>query len=168
MTVGRLGGSLTRPIYRGRQFLLALRPLVSADDRAWAADILGEQAGLFFTMEKRDQRHALEVARRLVGAGVADRDLLAASLVHDCGKGVVPVWLRVLKVLSPRLVGVAAKETSRGWRGAAYRLSHHAEIGARLARATGLSAATARLISGRVTGAEETKLLLLQSADDAS
>ena len=119
-------------------------------------------------METRDRRHALEVAGRITAEGIDDRDLLAAALLHDCGKGAVPVWLRIAKVLSPRLVALSAVASSAGWRGAAYRLIHHSEIGARKAEAAGVSPAVVRLIAGTVRPEEAHRLALLQAADDAS
>jgi hypothetical protein len=160
---------LLRPLYRSRQVWYALRPRIGPDDIATAQNILGPQlAPLFFRMERRDQRHAIEVMRRLLDGGVNDTDLLTAALLHDCGKGPVPVWLRIAKVLSPSLVRTAGREGDRAWRGAAYRLVHHAELGARDAEQAGAPASTAALIRGQVGPDEASKLALLTAADDAS
>jgi hypothetical protein len=126
------------------------------------------QRELFFAMEKRDQRHALEVARRLRTGGVSDADVLVAALLHDCGKGGVPVWLRVLKVVSPSITERAALEGGENWRGAAFRLVHHAAIGAALAEAAGSSSTTVRLIHGQPAADEAQRLALLEAADNAS
>jgi hypothetical protein len=119
-------------------------------------------------MEKRDQRHALEVARRLRELGDEDIELLQAALLHDCGKGAVPVWLRVLKVLSPDTLRRLAVDGAPGYRGAAYRLLEHGAIGARLAASAGLSLVVARLIEGRIEPGDESRAALLAAADDAS
>jgi hypothetical protein len=156
-----------RPLYRSRQVLHALRPQIDAGDLDFAREVLSDaEAGLFFAMERRDQRHALEVATRL-RRGTDDRSLLAAALLHDCGKGSVPVWLRILNVVSPVTTGVLAAE-GRGWRGAAHRLRHHAELGAVMAREAGCSETTVRLIHGHVEPEEAWQHALLQAADDAS
>ncbi len=148
--------------------LQALRPRVSDVELASVSDVLSEaEARLFFAMEKRDQRHALEVARRLRESNVEDADLLAAALLHDCGKGAVPVWLRILKVLSSRLLHTVASQGG-GWQGAAYRLAHHTSLGADLAGAAGASATAVRLIAGRPAPDEEPRAQLLRMADDAS
>jgi hypothetical protein len=159
-----------RPLYRSRQVLHALRPVLSQDDADQARRLLSpEQAGLFFAMEKRDQRHASEVVHRLSATSVADDpDVLAAALLHDCGKGVVPVWLRILNVLAPAVVERVARDEAGDVRSAAYRLRHHAEIGARLAEAAGCSPTTVRLIRGDVTPDESARLAMLRAADDAS
>lgn len=160
--------SLERAFYRVRQVRHALWPRIDAEDLAWARGVLSDSlSALFYGMEKRDQRHALAVARRLREQGVEDWEVLVAALLHDCGKGPVPVWLRVLKVLSPGALRAAAREGS-DWRGAAYRLQEHASIGARLAAAAGAGGLTQRLIEGRVATEEEVTLRLLQAADDLS
>jgi hypothetical protein len=158
-----------RAIYRTRQVVHALNPQIEAADLDLARTILNQgEAALFFAMQKRDQRHALEVAGRLRVQGIDDPDLLKAALLHDCGKGEVPVWLRIAKVLYPSFVRNAGNEGSSGWRGAAYRLSHHPEIGAGLAGDAGSSEAVRALIRGHVPPADEGRLALLMAADDAS
>ena len=160
---------MASPIYRSRQVMLSLKPrLLRAEVDEVRATLTEGEEPLFFAMQKRDQWHALEVKRRLSAQGVNDRDLLVAALLHDCGKGAVPLWLRITKVLSPRLVRRFASAGSNGWRAAAYRLIHHAEIGARQANAAGSSSAIARLIAGEVLPNERSCLLLLRAADDVS
>ena len=152
-----------------QQVLHALWPRLSQPDLASVPDVLTDElAALFFGMEKRDQRHALEVARRLRESGVADPDLLVAALLHDCGKGAVPISLRILKVAFPSVLHRMADEGSPGSRGAAFRLLEHAEIGARMAEARGASTLTVRLIRERVLPHEQQNLALLHAADDAS
>jgi len=157
-----------RPLYRSRQVLHALRPRIAPDELDFARGMLSEpEARLFFAMERRDQRHALEVAGRLRGS-TDDRAVLVAALLHDCGKGSVPVWLRILNVLSPAIVGLMASSSDNGWRGAAYRLCHHAELGAEMAQGAGCAPSTVRLIQGEVEPQEAWQFDLLRAADDAS
>ena len=156
-----------RAAYRCRQALQALRSRLEAKDLEFARETLSEaESVLFLAMERRDQRHALAVALRL-RRGTDDRSLLVAALLHDCGKGGVPVWLRVLNVVSPAATGRLAAN-GRGWRSAAYRLRHHAELGAVLASEAGCSATMARLIRGHVEPDEAWRYELLLAADDAS
>ncbi len=160
---------MARPIYRSRQVLHSFRPsLFGSQVEEVKATLTDKELQLFFAMQRRDQWHALDVKRRLVESGVNDRDLLSAALLHDSGKGVVPLWLRVTKVLSPSLVRRLASAGSNGWRAAAYRLIHHAEIGARRVSAAGSSSTISRLIAGEVLPNERSSLRLLQAADDAS
>ena len=160
---------MPRALYRSQQFLHALRPRLDPDALGLARSLLGDAQGrLFFAMERRDQRHALAVLRQLRRRGVDDRDLLAAALLHDCGKGAVPVWLRILYVLAPAAVGRFAAEGDSGVPAAAYRLVNHAELGARLAEEAGCSPTTVRLIAGRALPEELPRAALLRAADDAS
>lgn len=176
---------LARPLYRARQVFVALFPRLTESDLEEARRVLSEgEYALFRRMEARDQRHGIEVMRRLLAAGFADRDALAAALLHDCGKGWVPVWLRIEYVRNPARVeglarNAAAAEdgaslearvmTERSTAMAAYRLVHHQRLGADLARAAGASDATVRLISGIVgSDAEAAALAVLKAADDES
>jgi len=164
----------SRALYRSRQVLHALRPRVDEDGLQYVRGFLPEPLSrLFFAMERRDQRHALEVTGRLRAMAVQDRDLLTAALLHDCGKGAVPVWLRIAYVLAPTLVPALVRRAGvqgamAGWRGAAQRLANHVTLGERLASDAGASEVTLRLIAGRPAQAEERLLALLMQADDAS
>ena len=160
---------MARPLYRSRQVWKALRPKIDDEALAAACAMLNQgEARLLFAMQRRDQRHALEVYRRLREASVSDPSALAAALLHDCGKGVVPVWLRILYVLRPSLVDRLAREDAPGVRGAAWRLRHHEAIGARKALAAGSSETTMRFIEGRPLPEEEALFAALVAADDAS
>ncbi|HLF78846.1 MAG TPA: HD domain-containing protein [Dehalococcoidia bacterium] len=160
---------MTRALYRSRQVLHALRPRLDAEHLRWAHDLLSEgEQRLFTSMHKRDQRHAIEVARKLRIQGLDHRDLLAAALLHDCGKGHAPVWLRITNVLAPRLVRRVAAQEANGWRGAAHRLAHHVELSAMAALEAGASLTTVRLVRGHPEPHEASLLSLLTAADDAS
>src|SRR2546430_11912511 len=96
------GPAMSRAAYRIRQGLHALSPRRAHDDGNIARAQLNDGEWLLFqAMETRDRRHAVEVMSRLRSEGIEDRELLAAALLHDCGKGSVPVWLRSLNVLAP-------------------------------------------------------------------
>jgi hypothetical protein len=149
--------------------LHALRPRLDAEDLRLAHELLSEgEHNLFLTMEKRDQRHAIEVARKLRAQGIGNRELLAAALLHDCGKREVPVWLRIVYVLAPRFVQASSRQDGYGWRGAAYRLVHHVELSALAAQDADASPTTVRLVRGRPEPEEARLLSLLTAADDAS
>ena len=155
--------------YRLRQTIHAVQPEIHDHDADYATEILGAgELALFHKMEKRDRRHGIEVMGRLHRHGIGDRDLLAAALLHDCGKGEAAVWLRGLNVVAGPAVRVLGIRDGAGWRGAAYRLAYHAAIGAEFAVRAGSSAATVRYISGRVGPGEEAKIALLRWADDIS
>ncbi len=107
---------------------------------------------LFRTMSNADQQHCLRVCRRLQARGCVERDMLAAALLHDVGKGEgrVPFWTRpvivVSKILRPAWLAriTIAPELIEHtkiptWRRELSYAWWHAEVGARLAAQTGLS-----------------------------
>jgi hypothetical protein len=104
-------------------------------------------------MSAADQRHSLRVFRRLQERGCLEKDLLAAALLHDVGKGQghVPFWTRPVIVIgkqcAPRLLSRLAVYPQKGSAYPRWRLSlgyawHHADIGADLAAVAGLSERT--------------------------
>ena len=141
-------------LWQVRQQLGSVAPL-SAEERAEVVRWLPVSAlALFETMSVADQRHSLRVCGGLQARGCTDNDLLAAALLHDVGKaqGRVPFWTRPVIVLGklffPRLLArfvvPPAKETGRyrplhAWGHALRNAWWHAEIGADLAAAAGLS-----------------------------
>jgi hypothetical protein len=164
---------LSRPLYRSRQFFTSLRPRIdeALRDEAYAYLSDGERR-LFQSMLARDQQHSLEVYRR-VRSEHSDRDLLAAALLHDCGKGRIALWHRVAFVLldaaAPSFLRrVVAPGDGPGWRQALYRCAHHEELGAERARAAGASERTVQLIRGDRTDTSAQQLAALHAADDAS
>ncbi len=107
---------------------------------------------LFKSMGVADQQHSLRVCRGLQARGCHEEAMLAAALLHDVGKaqGRVPFWARpaivVGKLVSPRLLQKVAVNplSHEGQRAALWRSSlgyawWHAEVGAELAAAAGLS-----------------------------
>lgn len=160
---------MARPVYRARQFWQAMLPSMYAVDDGLPSRYLSKaEAGLFYDMHRRDQRHALEVAGRLTAAGHTEMDLIAAALLHDCAKLDVPVWLRISRVLAPGLVSSLGRADATGWRGAAYRLSNDSRLSADLAAEAGASDLTTQLIRGETDAESAHKLGLLRAADDAS
>ena len=127
----------------------------------------GPESRLFDAMQLRDRRHALEVMRR-ARERTDNRDVLIAALLHDCGKGDVAVWLRILHVLAPAFGRLVGKQGARGWRGAAWRLDHHEALSVRLVQAAGCSEVTVRLVGGTHTEDESWMAEVLRAADDAS
>lgn len=113
---------------------------------------------LFLAMSRGDQRHSLDVYAALAGRGDGgeDRELLAAALLHDCGKGgrrvrfVMRPTIVLLKALAPgllaRLAGPGALARVPRWRRPFRDAWHHAELGARLAAQAGLAPRVVELI----------------------
>jgi hypothetical protein len=184
--------SWARAAYRSRQFFGALRARLEEEERAEvAAHLTSAEQHLFYSMDLRDQRHALDVFCVLKSGGHRDASLLAAALLHDVGKGPIRLWQRVafilLRAMSPRLLRRLASGDGppagggsafgRGWRGALARSLDHAERGAALAEAAGSTAETVRLIrlhrsptsaSSAEPAGDDVALALLQAADEAN
>lgn len=82
----------------------------SSADASWAeAQLLDEELGIWRRMSAQDRRHAAQVARRVersLGAE-ATRPVLAAALLHDCGKVVsgLGTYGRVIATLSAKAAG---------------------------------------------------------------
>jgi hypothetical protein len=139
-------------VYRLRQVRqqLGYAAPLSADDHAEVARWLPTSAvALFQEMSAADQQHSLRVCRGLLARGCEERDLLAAALLHDVGKGRgrVPFWTRPVvvigKLCAPRLLSRLAVYPRKGMTGPAWRCSlgyawYHADVGAELATAAGL------------------------------
>lgn len=82
----------------------------SSEDQAWALDqLLPDEADVWRRMSAADRRHAAGVARRVERAlgAEATRPVLAAALLHDCGKVVAGLgtYGRVIATLSAKLAG---------------------------------------------------------------
>ncbi|MBV9690320.1 MAG: hypothetical protein JO202_11500 [Ktedonobacteraceae bacterium] len=145
--LGTIGYRL-RQVYQQLGFVLALSTDDWAEVRRW---LPSSALPLFQTMSDADQQHSLRVCRELQARGCTEVDMLAAALLHDVGKakGRVPFWTRPVIVLgklyAPRLLSrVAVSSYARDgklppWRRALSYAWWHAEVGADLASAAGLS-----------------------------
>ncbi|GCE18434.1 hypothetical protein KDK_22340 [Dictyobacter kobayashii] len=127
-------------------------PLSTADYNEVKSWLPAQAYALFRTMTVADQQHSLRVCRGLQERGCREPDMLAAALLHDVGKaeGRVPFWTRPTIVLGKRLTpallqsSVLPPEQIEGSQCARWRRSlsyawYHAEVGALLAAAAGLS-----------------------------
>lgn len=87
-------------------------------DREWIAEnLIYEEQRIWHAMSRADRRHAAGVARRVERAlgNEATRPVLAAALLHDCGKTVsgLGTYGRVIATLSVKLAG---HEQAVAWR----------------------------------------------------
>jgi hypothetical protein len=113
----------------------------AARDEAWAdLHLLPGERRLWIRLSNADRRHALEVARRYVGAHPsAGRAEVAGALLHDVGKlaSGLGVWGRVAATLV-------------GPRGRRFRAYHdHEALGAELCARAGSAPVTVALVAGR-------------------
>ncbi len=135
---------------RGVDGLLA--PWRTVDDAPAAAFLAPAALALFRRMSAADRAHSLRVYAWLQ-EHTASPELLAAGLLHDCGKAAarLAVWQRTLKVLLKKLAPglwrkLAAPVPPKHWRYPFYILEDHARIGADWAEAAGCPALTCWLI----------------------
>jgi hypothetical protein len=164
--------------YRGGQFFRGFRTRLAPDEVATIRALLSPaELRLFFAMEPRDRRHSCDVLRWLEVTSGSDQPseaLRRAALLHDTGKGHLWVWDRVsfvlLEAVTPRLVDALGTPRGAGWRGALWRLRHHAELGARLLAEAGAGPRVVVLVAAHtrepVPGDPELRRLI--EADRAS
>src|SRR6266566_8269673 len=144
--------TLVYRLWQVRQQLGFVAPLTTEERVEVACWLPPSALPLFQTMSAADQRHSLRVCRGLQARGCMDKDMLAAALLHDVGKagGRVPFWTRPVIVLGKKLVpgllkrlvvypGVQRTQSLPGWRRGLSYAWYHAEVGAELAAAAGLS-----------------------------
>lgn len=161
-------------MHRVEQFVAHIRARVEPGEAALAERVLPPDAvALFAAMPVADRRHGLDVAQRLLAAGVDDADVLGAALLHDAAKGHrMRLAHRVAGVLLeatwPRLLTRLASEDPRSWRYGFHLYLHHAELSADLALAAGCSPRLAAFITGRAGGSDALLQRALTAADDAS
>ena len=82
-----------------------------ARDRQWVQDnLLPGERDVWTRMSRADRRHAAKVARRVERAlgHEATRPVVAAALLHDCGKTVsgLGTYGRVIATLSGKMAGI--------------------------------------------------------------
>jgi hypothetical protein len=108
--------------------------------RSLAAWTRPAELSLFDAMHVADRRHGLDVVAHLRRAGVTDRDVLAAGLLHDCAKGDTGAGPRIAwslgEALGPWVHAAAARVP--GWGAALARLRDHAAASATALAAVGL------------------------------
>ena len=134
-----------------------------------AAWLTPAELALFDAQHVADRRHGLDVVAYLRRAGVRDRDVLAAGLLHDCAKGDTGAGPRIAWSLSEAF-GAWLLEPARlvpGWRGALERLRHHAEASAALLDAAGLPARAVALVREQVAPSDPELGALFKAADEA-
>lgn len=152
MSIERWLGLIVYRLQQVYQQLGFVAPLTSEDYAEVELWLPASTLPLFRQMSNADQRHSLRVCRGLQARGCVEQDMLAAALLHDVGKaqGRVPFWTRPVivigKFLVPALLTKLAVEPQccdiqklPSWRRKLSYAWWHAEVGADLAAAAGLS-----------------------------
>lgn len=144
-------------VYRVLQFAHALFPKIKSKDIEWAVKHLSSEAStLFLQQSLPDQRHAIDVAQSIIKARhsltIEDfKNLITASLLHDCGKSVIflHLWHRVFIVLIKKTPQSLRSRLENGHSIFSYPLkidTRHALWGGYLAEQAGLNPNICRLI----------------------
>jgi len=165
---------VSRPLYRTRQFIGALKPRIREAELREARSLLGPGlTPLFESMTLRDRRHCLDVYAKLRSSGCDDEDTLTAALLHDSGKGRlsgagIRLWHRVAYVLLDASVPSLLNRLARS-RGGMSVLANHAEVGAGFAESMGASAQVVKLIRDHEDRSQNGQPhVQLRTADDDS
>jgi len=165
---------------RLRQGLRALRAWVRPPDRSRAAPYLSPPLfSVFEMMRAGEAQHSLNVLDTLRARGESDPALLAAALLHDCGKAQQPYWLweRALIVIARKLFPSRLERWGggepRGWRRPFVVNRQHPVWGAALVTTAGADPLTIELIANHARKLDhaprdeyERLLAALQAADD--
>ncbi len=155
---------------KARQFRAHLLARVTPEERrALASWARPAELGLFDGMQVADRRHGLDVVAYLRRSGVADRDVLAAGLLHDCGKGDTGWAPRVAWSLGERYGPWvhAAAERIPGWRAPMQRLRDHAERSADAVAEAGLPAFAVALVREQAAPSDPAFGRVFHAADEA-
>jgi hypothetical protein len=161
-------------VHRVGQFVAHVRARVDPAEEALVERALPPEAqALFRGMPVADRRHGLDVAQRLLASGHDERDVLAAALLHDAGKGHrLRLWHRVsgvlLEAIAPGLLRRLANPDPSSWRHPFHLYLHHDAISAELAVGAGCAPRTGAFIRGQPSEADASLQAALKAADDAS
>jgi len=155
---------------KARQLRVHLVARVRSEERAaLTAWLRPAELVLFDAMHVADRRHGLDVVAYLRRAGVRDRDVLVAGLLHDCAKGDTGAGPRVAwslgEVFGVWVVGLAARLP--GWRPALDRLRDHAEASAAMLELAGLPTQAVELVRYQSAPRDERYGARFRAADEA-
>lgn len=177
-----------RIYYRMRQFLRMVFGKIDPFELAKIQEALSPaQMALFARMQSGEKEHAVRLYHTLIDQGEKNHDLIVAALLHDVGKILYRLnpMQRTLVVLTNAIIpqqshkwgSLKTNQWDRlpGWRKPFIVAEHHAEWGAELAQAAGVSPLTETLIREHhhssvqdLNDDESTLLLKLRIADNDS
>ncbi|WP_291424388.1 HD domain-containing protein [Deinococcus sp.] len=161
----RLGRKIRGVPGKVRRMCQSVTPEMAHPDDDWAAQYLnpGERL-VYLGMDPRDREHACRVTAHLLrDCPRSSPELIAAALLHDCGKSVRPYFLveRVLVGLIPnRLTRILPPVGGIGIRAA------HPELGAQLVARAGGRPRVAQLIVRHHQSVGDPEAALLHYYDD--
>lgn len=144
---------MSKVSYRVGQFWNALTAVPEQPALTEISGILSPQLMALFTqMQPAEQAHSLSVYCKIRSAGLENKDLWVAALLHDVGKVKFPLnlWERVEIVLFNKIAPEKAHNWGlaqpAGWRKPFVVAVQHPDWGADLAKQAGASPLTVSLI----------------------
>lgn len=156
-------------LYRIRQFIKAITASVSQEERKWVQKyLIPAEYQLFFKLKVYEQRHCIDVAKKLSVETNENEEMIRLGLLHDIGKikhPLNPFEKSLIVVLDKVTKGTVKKWTSLKMVKCYY---NHAEIGYELLKQLGeYDESFLRRIRNHHYTDEGDKLLeLLKNADD--
>lgn len=148
-----------------RRLSRSLRADAARPDDRWAEQFLNPGERLVYrSMDPRDREHACRVTRHLQNDHpLASPELIAASLLHDCGKSVRPynVAERVLVGLIPHRLSILLPPA-----GALGIRAAHPELGAELLAYAGARPRVAQLVARHHASVGDPEAALLHHYDE--
>ncbi|MFC4427981.1 HD domain-containing protein [Deinococcus navajonensis] len=148
-----------------RRLSRSLRETDAHPEDDWArTHLTPEEQRVYDSMDARDREHACRVARHLLREHpAAEPEVVAAALLHDCGKSV-----RRYAVAERVLVGLIPNRLSRLLPpvGALGVRANHPELGARLLAHAGARPRVARLVARHHHPGGDPDAALLHHYDD--
>lgn len=148
-----------------RRLSRSVMPGTAQPDDPWAETLLTPAEALVYrSMDPRDREHACRVTRHLLRDHPdIDPEVVAAALLHDCGKSV-----RRYSVLERVLVGLIPNRVARALPpiGAVGVRANHPELGARLLAHVGARPRVARLVARHHHPGGDPEATLLHHYDD--
>lgn len=162
---------LPRLIRKGRGYLgkvarllRSLSPGLARPEDRWATrHLTAPEARVYLGMDPRDREHACRVTRHLLREHPgAPPEVVAAALLHDCGKSIRPY-----RVAERVLVGLVPNRLSRLLPlGPLAVRAYHPELGAELLARAGARPRVARLVARHHQPASDPEAALLHHYDD--
>lgn len=127
------------------------------------------ELALFDAQHVADRRHGLDVVAYLRRAGVRDRDVLVAGLLHDCAKGQTGAGPRIAWSLAERAGSwvLAPARLIPGWSAALERLKDHAQDSALLLEEAGLPRRAVELVRNQDAPRDPEYGAVFHAADEA-
>lgn len=152
-------------VAKARRLTRSVNSSSAHPDDSWATSLLTPaEAQVFLAMDPRDREHACRVTMHLLrDHPQAGPELVAAALLHDCGKSV-----RRYNVVERVLVGLIPNRLARALPpiGPIGIRANHPELGARLLAHVGARPRVARLVARHHHPGGDPDAMLLHHYDD--